>query len=291
MQVNKTVSPSGNFSDQIKPFTKIVAAIIIPFLVVAFIILYFFPDESGRRFAWEIKPAMTAVWMGAGYLGGAYFFLRVLSGRRWHRVHAGFWPVTVFTWAMLAVTGLHWSRFDPGHLPFQIWLVLYIVTPFLVPFVWWRNHAVDDGAAEAVDAVVPLIARVGMALVGVFMLGSCLLCFFAPDLAIAFWPWQLTPLTARVMGGWFALMGVGGFVMAREPRWSAWRYEIESIIFVWHTLVLLGAFVHTADFKPDSAWFFVAEAVAILTLLLFYVIMQLKIQHGTFALFRKAKPR
>jgi hypothetical protein len=126
--------------DQIRPFTRIVAAIIIPFLIAAFIILYFFPDASGRRFAWQIQPAMTAVWMGAGYFGGAYFFLRVLLGKRWHRVAVGFWAVTAFTWAMLLATIIHWDRFDTGHLPFQIWLVLYVVTPFLVPFVWWRNR-------------------------------------------------------------------------------------------------------------------------------------------------------
>ncbi|MCA9968970.1 MAG: hypothetical protein KC425_02085, partial [Anaerolineales bacterium] len=219
-------------NDGIRPFTRIIAAIIIPFLVAAFIILYFFPGESGRRFAWEIRPAMTAVWMGAGYLGGAYFFLRVVFEKRWHRVHAGFWAVTAFTWAMLLVTLLHWARFDLGHLPFQIWLVLYVVTPFLVPFVWWRNRAADDGAPEPGDLAVPPAARGGMALVGVFMLASCAVSFLAPDIFIGFWPWALTPLTARVLGGWFALMGVGGLVMARETRWSGWRIEVESIIFV-----------------------------------------------------------
>lgn len=260
--------------DQIRPLTKVVAAIIIPFLVAAFIILYFFPEQSGQRFAWEIKPAMTAVWMGAGYLGGAYFFLRVLLDRRWHRVAGGFWPVTTFTWAMLLATGLHWSRFDPAHLPFQIWLVLYVVTPFLVPFIWWYNHRADDGQPEINDRVVPNLARGAMAAVGVIMIISCLICFVAPDLAITLWPWQLTPLTARVMGGWFALMGVGGFMMARESRWSGWRYEVESIIFVWHALVLIGALVHRSDFKPGSTWFFFAEFGAILVLLIFYIWMQ-----------------
>lgn len=275
---NRSVPLSGEPADRILPLTKIVAAVVIPFLLAAFVILYFFPGESGRRFAWEIKPAMTAVWMGAGYLGGAYFFLRVLLDKRWHRVSAGFWPVTAFTWAMLLTTVLHWSRFDHGNLAFQIWLVLYIITPFLVPFVWWRNHRTS--APEAGDVALPAAARVGMALVGVFMLLSCLICYISPSVAISFWPWALTPLTARVMGGWFALMGVGGIVMARKTHWSSWRYEVESIIFVWQALVLLGAFVHIQDFKPGSAWFFVAEAVAILALLGLHITMQRKMRHG-----------
>jgi hypothetical protein len=274
VQLQPTISIPGPAAGQVRPLTRIVAAVIIPFLVAAFVILYFFPGESGRRFAWEIRPAMTAVWMGAGYLGGAYFFLRVLLARQWHRVSAGFLPVTAFTWAMLLATALHWSRFDFSHLPFQIWLVLYAVTPFLVPFVWWRNRGAGYGRPSPGDPAVPAAARAGIALVGLFLLASCLVAFAAPDLLISFWPWALTPLTARVIGGWFALMSVGGFVMARKSRWSGWRYQVESIIFVWHGLLLLGAFVHRADFKPGTAWFFVAEAASILALLIFYVVMQ-----------------
>lgn len=274
MQVTSPHSSSEEMPDRTLQFTKIVAAVIIPFLVAAFIILAFLPEATGRRFAWEINPAMTAVWMGTGYLGGAYFFLRVLLSKRWHRVSAGFWGVMAFTWAMLLVTALHWSRFDITHLPFQIWLVLYVVTPFLVPVVWWHNHAVDPGVPEANDVVVPAFARVGMGLVGVFMLASCLLSFAAPNAVVAFWPWALTPLTARILGGWFALMGAGALALAREERWSGWRYQVESIIFVWHALLLLGAFVHADEFKPGTVWFFVIEVAVILALLVFYIGMQ-----------------
>jgi hypothetical protein len=80
------------------------------------------------------------------------------------------------------------------------------------------------------------------------------------------------------MGGWFALMGVGGIIMASKKHWSSWRYEVESIIFVWQALVLVGAFVHRADFKPGTAWFFVAEIAAILTMLGLYISMQRKMR-------------
>ena len=278
MQANQSTLAPEKPDDRIFPFTRIIAAVVIPFLVAAFVILYFFPGESGRRFAWEIKPAMTAVWMGAGYLGGAYFFLRVLIDKHWHRVSAGFWAVTAFTWAMLLTTILHWSRFDLNNLAFQIWLVLYVVTPFLVPFVWWRNH--KTSAPETPDVVLPAAVRGGMALVGIFMLISCLICYILPELAISFWPWALTPLTARVMGGWFALMGVGGIVMARKTHWSSWRYQVESIIFVWQALVLVGAIVHADDFKPGTAWFFVVEAAAIVVFLALYITMQSRMRHG-----------
>jgi hypothetical protein len=123
---------------------------------------------------------------------------------------------------------------------------------------------------------VPVAARTGMALIGFFMLASCLISFTIPILFIDFWPWTLSPVTARILGGWFALMGAGGLAMALESRWSGWRIAVESIIFVWHALLLLGAVIHVADFKPGTAWFFVAEALVIMALLGLYLFMERK---------------
>ncbi len=43
-----------------------------------------------RLWAWMICPEMSALVMGAGYLAGAWFFLRVAASREWHRVAVGF---------------------------------------------------------------------------------------------------------------------------------------------------------------------------------------------------------
>ena len=98
--------------DRILLQTRIVLIIVIPFLLLAFLILYFFPDLSGERFAWGIKPHMTALFIGSGYLGGAYMFVFAIFGKHWHRIKAAFPPVTTFTVAMLLATFLHWDRFD-----------------------------------------------------------------------------------------------------------------------------------------------------------------------------------
>ena len=45
--------------DRILPETRWLSAIIIPFLVVAFGILYLFPDHTQELFAWTIHPRMT----------------------------------------------------------------------------------------------------------------------------------------------------------------------------------------------------------------------------------------
>jgi hypothetical protein len=64
---------TSKHDDRILPVTRIVSAIIVPFLVLAFLILYFYPDESGQRFAWAIYPRIQAMYVGAGYLGAVIY--------------------------------------------------------------------------------------------------------------------------------------------------------------------------------------------------------------------------
>ncbi|GAB4498125.1 MAG: hypothetical protein OHK003_09150 [Anaerolineales bacterium] len=45
--------------DRVLPLTRIVAVIAIPFLWLAFLILFFFPDQTGERFAWLILYIVT----------------------------------------------------------------------------------------------------------------------------------------------------------------------------------------------------------------------------------------
>jgi hypothetical protein len=238
---------TGVRDDRILPATRIVLCAVVPFLVLAFLILYFHPEQSGERFAWAIKPPMTAVFIGAGYLGGAYQFVRLIVGRRWHRYAIAFPPVSAFTVAMLGATIVHWDRFDLRHFPFQLWLGLYVVTPFLVTGLWLANRRTDPGTAEAGDPVVPAGVRTTFGTLGVIVLAGAIAAFIAPRLAVEIWAWPLTPLTARVIAGWFALMGVGAVALACEPRWSAIRVALQSFV-VWHGLVLAGAFRHREDF-------------------------------------------
>src|ERR1700730_10426958 len=89
-------SDKGLRNDHIYRETKWLSAFLVPFLVAAFYILYVRPTETKALFAWEIKPPMTAMMLGAVYIGGAYFFLRALLAPHWHWIKLGFIPVTTF---------------------------------------------------------------------------------------------------------------------------------------------------------------------------------------------------
>ena len=96
--------------DRILPETRVVSALIVPFLIAGFVILYLFPDDTGRLFAWTIEPSMTLLVMGAGYVAGAYFLARAVFASRWHEVGLGFLPTAMFTYPMALATFFHWDK-------------------------------------------------------------------------------------------------------------------------------------------------------------------------------------
>ena len=65
---------AGGRGDRVRAPTRAVAYAIVPFLVVAFAVLWPVPGDTGALFAWPIAPSLTAMVLGSAYLGGAYFF-------------------------------------------------------------------------------------------------------------------------------------------------------------------------------------------------------------------------
>lgn len=260
--------------DRIYPLTRLVAIVLLPFLWLAFFILYFFPDMTGERFAWRINPPMMSVYMGAGYLGGSWLFIHTALGKRWHRAQAGFLPVTAFTWFMMLSTFLHWDRFAQGNLGFILWAALYIITPFLVPALWFYNRRTDPGQPEEADVRIPPTVLWILRLIAAISLLFVLVGFVNPGFVSDVWPWTLTPLTARVMCGWVALLGVGALAMSNETRWSGWKVPLESIA-IWHVLVLAGAGMNPADFKTGLVnWYTLSIGAMVIGILIFYPLME-----------------
>ena len=225
--------------DRVFPETRMLGAVIVPFLLVAFGLLYLFPDDTRHWFAWDVQPTITPLIMGAGYIAGAYFFVRVARERRWHRIHVGFLPVTAFTLFMAIGTFNHLDRFDTQHVAFWIWVGLYVTTPVLVPLAWWRNRTMDPGTPEPGEPTLPGFVRPTLLIAGTCQSAIALVLLLSPSTMIEHWPWTLTPLTAQTLGGWFALPGVTALMMGLDGRWSAIRITLESQL-IGLVLILVG---------------------------------------------------
>jgi hypothetical protein len=245
--------------DRVFPATRLLGAVIVPFLVVAFALLYFFPDDTRHWFAWDVQPTITPLIMGAGYIAGAYFFVQVARATRWHRIQVGFLPVTAFTLFMAIGTFNHVDRFATAHVAFWIWVGLYVATPVLVPLAWWRNRRTDPGTPQPGEPPLPGFVRRSLLAVGAAQSALALVLLLSPFTMIDLWPWQLTPLTAQTLGGWFALPGVTALTMGLDGRWTAIRITLESQL-IGLALILLGTARAWADVDTSNALAYVFVA-------------------------------
>lgn len=269
-----TVQPTAD--DRMLTTTRALSIAIIPFLVVAFVVLYGFPFDTARLFAWEIKPPITPMILGAVYLGGSYFFFRAARTSQWHTVKVGFVPVTCFASLMGVSTVLHWEKFNHTHPAFWLWVGLYFTTPMLVFAVWATNRTRDVPVRDD-DLLLPGASAMIAGAVGVAAALTSSFLMIAPERAIAVWPWTLTPLTARVTGAIFAL-GVAGLYLYVDRRWTTARIMLQVELFML-VLILLAAVRARADFDTSRplTWIFAAGFVATTAVTLaFYLRMEAK---------------
>jgi hypothetical protein len=231
--------------------------VVFAILVPALVILWGMPDRTADAWAWTIKPDLTPIFLGAGYGAGAYFFLRTFLSRQYHPSAAGIFGAAFFAALMLIATIIHWDRFNHGDAPligamvFYGWVGVYAVSPFVVLALWWRNRRTDSGEPVPGEAIVPPSVRRMAQAVAAGALVAAAVFFLAPERAIDVWPWDLTPLTSRVVGSFTAQVGVGALLLSLDRRWSAWKLIVQTFL-VATVLLLIGAIRAWDDFDTGN---------------------------------------
>jgi hypothetical protein len=232
-----------------------VALVLGAFLVtLAGIQLYVLSSHTDRYFAWTIAVPMTAAFLGAFYWASAP--LALLSGlqRVWVNARAGVLGVLVFLWATLLTTLLHPGKFHlhgPGHVAqgaAWAWLVIYAADPPLlsVALFFQVRAAGSDPSRRA-----PLAAwyRAALAVQAVIALGQGLLLFAVPLQAARWWPWPLTPLTARAVACWLLGLGVLQVTCFFENDWS--RIRLATISY---SVLAVLQFAALARYSAAFRW-------------------------------------
>jgi len=258
--------------DQVLPATRVAAVVVVAVLVPALIILWGLPTRTDDLWAWTIPAPLTPIFMGAGYGAGAYFFVRVWQARRWHEVSVGVLSAAVFALLMLITTVLHFDKFNQGRahdglpdpptlatLAFYGWTIVYILSPFVVGWLWWRNQQLDPRVPEAGEPLVPAAVRQVVRVIAIGALVAAAVVLVQPSVAVDNWGWQLTPLTARVIACFTAQVGTGFLVLSLDPRWSSWRILVQTFLIA-VGLLLVGAIRQWDTFLDDRAmkWAYVA---------------------------------
>jgi hypothetical protein len=254
--------------DSVLPATRVAAVVVVAVLVPALVILWGLPSKTADLWAWTIKPDLTPIFMGAGYGAGAYFFYRVFTTKHWHEVSVGVISAAVFALLMLATTIAHYDKFNHGHAPvlaataFFGWTIVYIASPWVVAYLWWRNQRTDPRTPEPGEALVPPTVRLVARVCALCALAGAAVVLLAPSVAIDNWGWNLTPLTARVIGCFTAQVGTGFLLLSLDPRWSSWRVLVQTFLIA-VGLLLVGALraFDAFDTSNVTAWLYLGGLV------------------------------
>jgi hypothetical protein len=136
--------------------------------------------------------------------------------------------VLVFLWATLLTTLLHLGKFhfsSPDRFAkgaAWLWLIIYAADPVLVSVALafqLRARGTDPPRA----APLPDWYRSLLVLQSLVTLTVGVMLFAAPAWAAGWWPWALTPLTARAMASWLLGLGVVLATAFFENDWARIR--------------------------------------------------------------------
>ncbi|HEY3475517.1 MAG TPA: hypothetical protein VGK56_12965, partial [Anaerolineales bacterium] len=176
--------------------------------LVAGPILIFFPAQTDSYFAWTIRHPLTPVFMGANYLGGLGA-LWALRTNRWSVARVQMPGIFVFAFTQLIATLLHLQIFNWSHPVAWAWLFVYVTSPVAALLIFLsmekgyppqlHTSAFPSWFAPGMGVFTIINAMLGLGLIlwPFFYMGP------AQASAVPWWAWTLTPLTARVIGGWY----------------------------------------------------------------------------------------
>lgn len=224
-------------------------------VLVAGIQLFVLSDQTDRYFAWTINPPITAAFLGASYWGGLALVLLSARERIWAYARPSIPSVWLFSTLTLVATILHLDRFHMNSAFGWIWLVVYIVIPFLLPLLFARQQLRGDLADPPHTNPLPTWLRVSLAAQAVILITLGAMVFVAPQTAGTLWPWTLTPLTGRAVAAW--LIGIG--CVAANALWEGDLRRVRvamissTVLGLLHCLVV-ARHAWSLDWNKSQLW-------------------------------------
>ncbi len=221
--------------------------------VVAGPVLFLFPGQTQSYFAWTIKHPLTPIFMGANYFGGIGA-LWALRANRWSFARVLMPGIFVFAVTQLLATLLHIPIFNWNHPIAWAWLFVYVVSPVATAVVYLSmeygvtaTRTEEPSLPQLFAPVMNILAAAsGIAGIALFIWPS-LFPATSPTKVVAWWAWSLTPLTARVVGGWYLAAATLYFTLARQRSYRT--VKMGGIgLFAVTALQLIGALTHNSSF-------------------------------------------
>jgi hypothetical protein len=234
----------------------------LPLLFIAGVQLFILSAQTDYFFAWTITLPLTAAFLGAGYWAAmlaAFMFLRQKTSIALRIMGL---PSVAATGLLGIATVLHLDKFhlnSPAPLTLfvtWVWILVYVVTPFILLGMWIALGRRTDESMGA-HPLHPWV-RFGYIFQAGLAILAAIVLFLAPALIIPFWPWELTPLTARAISAWLTTSGVACVAIYREndlPNTGGARASLMAFCLL--EFVVLARYFSSVDWTKPLAWVYV----------------------------------
>jgi hypothetical protein len=228
--------------------------------------LYFASGRADTDYAWSIKPAVNAAFIGAGFLAGTLATGLVLwRATRWRSFALLPPALWVLATTLLAATIIHADRFKWGYPPTWVWAFVYGSVPLGIPFLVLRQQQVA-ASLPAPDPALRVL-RVLSGIAGAGLIAGTAALYVAPTELGEHWVWTVTPLLARAVAAWYALFGTMLLTFAFAQRRRFEGLIGYATLVAWCVLLLALPMLHSGDVSAGAAWY--ALMTALLALALF----------------------
>jgi hypothetical protein len=210
-------------------------------------ILFLFPGQTEAYFAWTIKHPLTPVFMGANYVGGIGAIWAMWTNR-WSLTRVLLPGVFTFAITQLLATLLHIPIFNWSHPIAWAWLFVYITSPVATALVYFSM----ERGYHSPEPSQPFLPSIFTGLIGLaLILWPFAFTAEGTSSAVPWWAWSLTPLTARVAGGWYLAGSVLYITLSRERTLDRVKIGLFTLILV-NGLQLIGAILHRDTFNGPT---------------------------------------
>jgi hypothetical protein len=211
-----TTTPA-NIPGALQPSTRAGVGGLLALAILNAAFLYFLPARAATDYAWAIRPPISAAFLGAGYLAGVVATaLVVLEARRWRSIQPLAVALVTLSVGLLAATLLHADRFRWGYPPTWVWTAVYALAPIGVAVLARRQRAITVRPSTA-DPRLRLLRLLSL-ICGAAMLAGAIALFAFPSDIAHLWPWPLTPLLARAVASWIAMIAAALLWCAYDLR-------------------------------------------------------------------------
>ncbi len=229
------------------------------FLALFFVLWFLIFPSAGIYFAWPVKPVLTTLFLGAGFILRSYFGLHLWREKDWYKLRwsmngdfiflsvlfiATWWHVNEMNWHLTGVSpAIRWFSFIIAH----VWIVAYTFEPLTVFLLRPRAPEADaplpSGLSEG-----PVLPVTKNTLLAFFYIGAGIaaLLFFNPDFANSRWPWELNPFDSRIMAAWPAAVAVWSVTMYRMNDWAEIKIGVRAILLFVLALFVIWIFTFSS---------------------------------------------